>query len=208
MYTANLTRPQLARIIAHVEFTSKDTSLPVLNGVHIVAEGDKITVSSTDRYVLAESTLEIEGAEGETASAIIPASDITNWKNIAKLSQTFRLTLGNTWELDTGTSKATGMTVNAEYPKIDRLFPEDRLLHPITPTGLSVTNLDKLGKFARAAGVPISERVWRIGAARPEGSRAPIIALIEGTRALIMPVTGPNAAETAPEGYRYAPSTN
>lgn len=204
MYIATLNRDQIKRIIAHVEFTSKDTSLPVLNAVNIVAEGDKITVSSTDRYVLAESTLTVESWEGETASAIIVASDITNWKNLAKVSNIFQLTIGDTWELDAGPSKATGMTVKAEYPKVANLFPEDKLLHPITPTGLSVANLDKLGKFSRAAGVPISERVWRIGAARPEGGRAPIIALIDGTRVLVMPVTGPNAADTVPEGYQYA----
>ena len=201
MYQVTLTREQVKRIIAHVEFVSKDTTLPVLNAVHIVADGYKITVSSTDRYVLAESTIAVGEWTGETASATIPASDITNWKNLAKVSQTFRLTLGDTWELDAGPSKATGMTVNAEYPAVANLFPEDRQLHPITPTGLSVTNLDKLGKFARAAGVPVSERNWKIGQARPNDRRAPIIALIEGTRALLMPIVNPSDTETAPEGY-------
>ena len=204
MTTYEITREQLARIIAHVEFTSKDTSLPVLNAVHIAADGYQLKISSTDRYVLAESTLTAGEWNGETASATIPASDITNWKNLAKVSQTFRLTLGDTWELDAGPSKATGMTVNAEYPSVGSLFPDDRLLHPITPTGLSVTNLDKLGKFARAAGVPVSERNWKIGQARPNDRRAPIIALIEGTRALVMPIVNPSDTETAPEGYQVA----
>lgn len=205
MYKTTLTRDQIKRIIAHVEFTSKDTSLPVLNAVHIVADGYKITVSSTDRYVLAESTIAVSEWEGETASATIPAADITAWKNLAKTSQMFQFTIeGDTWALDAGPSKASGRTVTGEYPKVGSLFPEDRVLHPITPTGLSVANLDKLGKFSRAAGVPTSERTWRIGQARPDGKgTAPIIALIDGTRALIMPITGPNR-ETAPEGYRLA----
>lgn len=204
MYEAIITREQVKRIIAHVEFTSKDTSLPVLNAVNIVAEGDKITVSSTDRYVLAESTITVENWEGETASAIIVASDITNWKNLAKTSERFQLTLSDKWELDSFTSKATGMTVNADYPKVGSLFPEDRTLHPINPTTLSVTNLDKLGKFSRAAGIPTTERHWKIGQSRPEGNRAPIIALIEGTRALIMPINNFNDPEAAPEGYQHA----
>ena len=206
MSTYNLTREQLARIIAHVEFASKDTTLEVLNAVQIIAEGDKLTVSSTDRYVLAESTLTIEGAEGETASAIIPSRDVTAWKQTAKLSQMFQLTLeGDKWELDAFESKASGRTINADYPAVGKLFPEDRILHPITPTGLSVVNLDKLGKFSRAAGVPTAERHWKIGQARPDGKgTSPIIALIEGTRVLIMPVTNYNAPGDAPEGYRNA----
>lgn len=208
MYMTTLTREQVKRIIAHVEFTSKDTTLPVLNAVHIVAEGDKITVSSTDRYILGESTITVGEWEGEAASATIPASDITNWKNLAKVSNIFQLTIGDTWELDAGPSKATGMTVNAEYPKVASLFPEDRTLHPINPTGLSVTNLDKLGKFSRAAGIPTTERRWKIGQARPEDRRAPIIALIEGTRALIMPIINYNNPQDAPEGYTVSPSTN
>lgn len=204
MYSTILTREQLKRIIAHVEFTSKDTSLPVLNAVQIVADGGRLKISSTDRYILAESTLEVDNETGETANAIIPASDITNWKNLAKTSQRFKLTLGDTWELDAFTSKATGMTVNAEYPSVSSLFPEDRVLHPITPTGLSVVNLDKLGKFSRTAGIPTKERTWKLGQARPDGKgTSPIVALIEGTRVLVMPITGPNP-ETAPEGYRHA----
>lgn len=208
MYTTTLTREQVKRVIAHVEFTSKDTTLPVLNAVHIVADGYKITVSSTDRYVLAESTLTVDEWDGEAASATIPASDIANWKNLAKTSERFRLTLNDKWELDSFTSKAEGMTVNADYPKIGSLFPEDRTLHPINPATLSVTNLDKLGKFSRAAGIPTTERHWKIGQSRPEGRTAPIIALTEGTRALIMPIVNYNDPDTAPEGYSVNTSAN
>lgn len=203
MYQVTLTREQIKRIIAHVEFTSKDTSLPVLNAVQIVAEGDRLKISSTDRYVLAESTITVDEWEGETASAIIPASDITNWKNLAKVSQIFRLTIGDTWTLEAGPSKATGMTVNAEYPKVANLFPEDRTLHPINPVTLSVTNLDKLGKFSRTAGIPPIERRWKIGQSSPKAN-APIVALIEGTRVLVMPIINHSDPEGAPEGYRNA----
>ena len=203
MYQVTLNRDEVKRIIAHTEFVSKDTSLPVLNAVQIVADGDRLTVTSTDRYVLAESTLTVDEWQGETASALIPASDITNWKNLAKASNIFQLTIGDTWTLDAFTSKAEGMTVAGEYPNVGKLFPEGRLLHPITPTTLSVTNLDKLGKFARAAGIPTSERRWKIGQASPE-DRAPILALIEGTRALVMPIINYNDPESAPENYRHA----
>lgn len=203
MYQTTLTREQIKRIIAHVEFASKDTSLPVLNAVQIVADGDTLTVTSTDRYVLAESTLTVEEWNGDTASALILASDITNWKNLAKVSNIFQLTLGDTWTLDAFTSKAEGMTVAGEYPAVSRLFPDDRQLHPIKPTTLSVTNLDKLGKFARATGIPTTERRWKIGQASPK-DHAPIVALIEGTRALVMPIINYNDPEAAPNGYTHA----
>ena len=203
MYQTTITRDQVKRIIAHVEFASKDTSLPVLNAVQIVADGDTLTVTSTDRYVLAESTLTVDEWQGETASALIPASDITNWKNLAKVSQIFQLTLGDTWTLDAFTSKAEGMTVAGEYPHVGNLFPEDRTLHPINPTTLSVTNLDKLGKFSRAAGIPTNKSRWKIGQASPK-DHAPIVALIEGTRALVMPIINYNDEGSAPEGYRNA----
>ena len=203
MYQATITRDQVKRIIAHVEFASKDTSLPVLNAVQIVADGDTITVTSTDRYVLAESTLTVDEWHGDTASALILASDITNWKNLAKVSNIFQLTLGDTWTLDAFTSKAEGMTVAGEYPSVGRLFPEDRTLHPINPTTLSVTNLDKLGKFTRAAGIPTNERRWKIGQASPK-DHAPIVALIEGTRALVMPIINYSNPESSPENYRHA----
>ena len=202
MYQTTLTREQVKRVIAHVEFASKDTSLPVLNAVQVVADGDTLTITSTDRYVLAESTLTVENWEGDTASALILASDITNWKNLAKVSNIFQLTLGDTWKLDAFTSEASGMTVAGEYPSVGRLFPEDRPLHPIKPTTLSVTNLDKLGKFARAAGIPTNERRWKIGQASPK-DHAPIVALIEGTRALIMPIINYSDPDSAPENYQH-----
>lgn len=203
MYQTTLTREQVKRVIAHVEFASKDTSLPVLNAVQIVADGNTLTVTSTDRYVLAESTLTVDEWQGETASALILSSDITNWKNLAKVSPTFRLTLGETWTLDAHTSEAKGMTVAGEYPSVGNLFPDDRTLHPIRPTTLSVTNLDKLGKFTRAAGIPTNERRWKIGQASPKDN-APIIALIEGTRALVMPIINYSNPESSPENYRHA----
>lgn len=206
MYTTTLTREQLARVIAHVEFASKDTTLEVLNAVRLTAEGYRLTVTSTDRYILGESTLTVSEWEGDTASATIPAAEVSAWKQIAKLSQRFSLTLeGDSWTLDTFQSKVSGRTINADYPNIANLFPEDRTLHPITPTGLSVTNLDKLGKFSRAAGIPPAERHWKVGQARPDGKgTSPIIALIDGTRVLVMPVTNYNAPGDAPEGYQNA----
>lgn len=207
MYTALITREQLARVIAHVEFASKDKTLEVLNAVRITAEGDQLTVTSTDRYILAESTLEATSEdETATASATIPAADITAWKQIAKLVQLFQITLeGDSWTLTAGQSTVSGRTVPAEYPAVSKLFPEDRTLHPITPTGLSVTNLDKLGKFSRAAGIPVPERHWKLGQARPDGKgTSPILALTEGTRVLIMPITNHNDPEASPEGYRHA----
>lgn len=206
MYTTTLTREQLARVIAHVEFASKDKTLEVLNAVQITADGYRLTVTSTDRYILGESTIAVGEWTGETVSATIPAADITAWKQVAKLNGQFQLTLGgDSWTLVAGPSTVSGRTITAEYPAVASLFPEDRQLHPITPTGLSVTNLDKLGKFARAAGVPVSERNWKLGQARPEGKgTSPIVALIEGTRVLVMPITNHAEPEAAPEGYRHA----
>lgn len=204
MYMTTLNREQLKRIIAHVEFASKDTTLEVLNSVQINAEGSTLTVSSTDRYILGESTLETDSTNGETASVIIPAGDVTAWKQLAKTSHIFQLTLeSDGWTLDAFNSKVSGRLINADYPAVGKLFPEVRELHPITPTGLSVTNLDKLGKFTRTAGIPTAERYWRVGQARPDGKgTSPVIALIEGTRVLVMPITG--YGETAPEGYQTA----
>ena len=206
MYTTTLTREQLARVIAHVEFASKDKTLEVLNAVRLTAEGYRLTVTSTDRYILGESVLEVAEWTGETGSATIPAAEVSAWKQAAKLSGRFQITLeGDSWTLDTFQSKVSGRTVTAEYPAIANLFPEARELHPITPTGLSVTNLDKLGKFSRAAGIPPAERHWKIGQARPDGQgTSPIIALTEGTRVLVMPITNHSNPEAAPEGYRNA----
>ena len=206
MYTTTLTREQLARVIAHVEFASKDKTLEVLNAVRITAEGYRLTVTSTDRYILGESTLTVSEWSGEAGSATIPAADVTAWKQAAKLNGQFQLTLeGDSWTLTAGPSTVSGRTVTAEYPKVANLFPEDRELHPITPTGLSVTNLDKLGKFSRAAGIPPAERHWKVGQARPEGKgTSPVIALTEGTRVLVMPITNHNNPEASPEGYRHA----
>lgn len=196
MFQAILTGATIRQIIATAEFAHTNNDFPALYGVHLVTRGDSLVIEATDRYVLIETTIptNVEGTPlqmtGEV-DTIIPLDAVKTWKTLTTSAQARRETFvleveESTWRLKRyDGSTTTGTVSSANFPPIGRLFPDPRTVLPWTGA-MNSGLLEKLAKHDKTAGRTKEGGFWHFGASRP-GVTAPVIALTEGSRALVMP---------------------
>jgi len=109
---------------------SGDDTLPILTGVHIVSEGDELTMRTTDRYRLAEVTIPWQPA-GEDVNLLVRASWLTDVvKTLA--GDASILADGNLVGVRTGNRATTSTMLDGDFPKIRALFPD------VTATNVTV----------------------------------------------------------------------
>ena len=119
---------------------SRDETLPILTGVRMEIEGERLTLLATDRYRLAMRTLEWRpAAPGMSAVALVRA------RTLAEVSKalgsagdvTLALSTGGGSELigfEAGGRRTTSLLVDGEYPKVRALFPAESLAHAVVDT--------------------------------------------------------------------------
>jgi DNA polymerase III subunit beta len=100
---------------------STDDSVPILKGVHIVSDGDELTLRTTDRYRLAEVVIPWTPAGGDINLLVRGAWLADVVKTIA--GEATILADGNLVGVRTGNRATTSITIDGEYPKIKALFP-------------------------------------------------------------------------------------
>lgn len=101
---------------------STDDSLKVLTGVHIVSEGDELTLRTTDRYRLAEAVIPWRPA-GEDIDMLVPGKWLGDLvKTLA--GEASILADGNLVGVRTGNRATTSIKVDGDFPKIKTLFPD------------------------------------------------------------------------------------
>ena len=125
---------EFAQAVAQVNIAaSKDDTLPILTGVRIEIDGERMTLLATDRYRLAmrELTWRPNSSSLQTA-ALIKAKTLNDVAKTLGPAGELNLALSDSTELvgfESGGRRTTSLLIDGEYPKIRSLFPEST---PIT----------------------------------------------------------------------------
>jgi DNA polymerase-3 subunit beta len=119
---------------------SRDDTLPLLTGVRVEIEGERITLLSTDRYRLALRELTWTPATpGFSAVALIRArtlNDVAKSLGSGGLVNV-GLSTGQGLELvgfEAGGRQTTSQLVEGDYPAVRRLFPDSTPIHAVVAT--------------------------------------------------------------------------
>lgn len=149
MVTITTTADRLRRALeGTIPFASADDTLPMLNTVHVKAEGDRVQFAATDRYALGTYRLhrgeraELEGEDeftgpddieegAQAAMVLADAKEVLRTaKRYKKREALFEVSIAIPAEPERGVAFTfpDGSTLNArcadgEYPPVERLFP-------------------------------------------------------------------------------------
>lgn len=103
-------------------------TLPILTGVRMEVDGEKITLLATDRYRLAMRELTWHPASPEASHlALIPARQLSDTAKALGASGSVELAFGGGSEgligFEAGQRRATTRLLDGEYPKVSSIFP-------------------------------------------------------------------------------------
>jgi DNA polymerase-3 subunit beta len=119
---------------------SRDETLPILTGVRMEIEGERLTLLATDRYRLAMRTLSWRPASPEaSAIALVRARTLSEVSTALGSAGdvTLALSTGSGSELigfEAGGRRTTSLLVDGEYPKVRALFPNESAAHAVIDT--------------------------------------------------------------------------
>lgn len=107
-------------------------TLPILTGVRMEVEGDRITLLATDRYRLAQRELTWHpGGSDASYVALIPARTLSDTARALGASGSVELALGTNAGGDgligfqAGQRRSTTRLLDGEYPKVASIFPSN-----------------------------------------------------------------------------------
>ncbi|HEX5427261.1 MAG TPA: DNA polymerase III subunit beta [Pedococcus sp.] len=105
-------------------------TLPILTGVRVEIEGDKVTLLATDRYRLAMRELTWNpGAADASHVALVPARTLSETAKALGASGSIEIALGSSAGGDglvgfeAGQRRTTTRLLDGEYPKVTSIFP-------------------------------------------------------------------------------------
>lgn len=102
--------------------SATDDTIKVLTGVHIVSEGNELTLRTTDRYRLAEAVIPWQPA-GDDIDMLVPGKWLGDLvKTLA--GEASILADGNLIGIRTGNRATTSIKMDGDFPKIKALFPD------------------------------------------------------------------------------------
>lgn len=119
---------------------SRDDTLPLLTGVRVEIEGERITLLSTDRYRLALRELTWTPATpGFSAVALVRARTLNDVAKSLGSGGLVNLGLSTGQGLDlvgfeAGGRQTTSQLVEGDYPAVRRLFPDSTPIHAVVAT--------------------------------------------------------------------------
>ena len=119
---------------------SRDETLPILTGVRVEIDGERLTLLATDRYRLAMRTLTWRPTTPDcSAVALVRARTLSDVAKALGAAGDIDLALstGGATELvgfEAGGRRTTSLLVDGEYPKVRSLFPESSPTHAVVAT--------------------------------------------------------------------------
>jgi DNA polymerase III subunit beta len=114
----------LATIEKVARASSRDESRPVLTGILVKFEGDRLTMAATDSYRLAVKETEL-GEAGPELDAIIPARALQELARIASGSETVQLGVHeNHVVFNAADVWLTSRRIDGQFPNYEQLLPE------------------------------------------------------------------------------------
>ena len=103
---------------------SRDESRPVLTGIQVRFEGNRLLMAATDSYRLSFKETELAEA-GPDLEAIIPARALAELGRIAAGAETIQLGITeNTVVFGVGDTWLTTRRIDGQFPDVSRLLPE------------------------------------------------------------------------------------
>ncbi|MHA7134491.1 DNA polymerase III subunit beta [Oerskovia turbata] len=132
---------ELTHAVAQVTVAaSRDDTLPLLTGVRMEIEGERITLLATDRYRLALRELTWTPSSPDfSAVALVRARTLNDVAKSLGGSGLVNvgLTAGSGVDLigfEAGGRHTTSQLVDGDYPAVRRLFPDETPIHAVMPT--------------------------------------------------------------------------
>ncbi len=117
-------------------------TLPILTGVKLTIDGERVTLLATDRYRLAMRELTWQPAASDAAyTALIPARTLGDTAKSLGASGSVELALGSNAGGDgligfeAGQRRATTRLLDGEYPKVTSIFPTSVDTEAVVATG-------------------------------------------------------------------------
>ncbi|MFJ4808545.1 DNA polymerase III subunit beta [Streptomyces longwoodensis] len=126
-------------------------SMEACPGVHVAANGDRLTVSATDRYRIVRYTLDWQPSQdGDGELTILGTALAATTKQLAghKVRLGFPGAGGGVAALSSDTLTVTSRTIAAPYPNLERFFPD-----PDKCTGWALVEAAELKAAATRAGL-------------------------------------------------------
>jgi len=119
---------------------SRDETLPLLTGVRVEIEGEKLTLMATDRYRLAMRELSWHPSSPSfSAVALVRARTLSDVAKSLTSAGSVDVALGNSSAsligFAAGGRQTTSLLVEGDYPPVRRLFPEETTTHAVVATG-------------------------------------------------------------------------
>ncbi len=118
---------------------SRDETLPILTGVRMEIEGERISLLATDRYRLALRELTWKpGSPDISAIALVRAKTLTDTaKSLGSGEVQLALSSGQGVDLigfSAGGLVTTSLLMDGEYPQVRRLFPDTSMITAVVST--------------------------------------------------------------------------
>ena len=128
-------------------------TLPILTGVRIEIEGDKITLLATDRYRLAmrELTWNPEVSDASHV-ALVPARTLSDTAKALGASGSVEIHLGGAADgligFEAGRRRSTTRLLDGEYPKVTSIFPSSADTESVIETAALVEAVKRVALVA------------------------------------------------------------
>ncbi|NUU19008.1 DNA polymerase III subunit beta [Cellulomonas humilata] len=139
--TGTVDGDELTHAVAQVSVAaSRDDTLPLLTGVRVEIEGEKVTLLATDRYRLALRELTWKPSSPDISTvALVRARTLSDAaKSLGSAgSVTVALSTGSGVDMigfEAAGRQTTSLLVDGDYPAVRRLFPDETPIHAIVNT--------------------------------------------------------------------------
>lgn len=133
MVTGTVPADRFAEAISQVAIAAgKDDTLPMLTGVRMEIDGNRVVLAATDRFRLAVRELEWDPGSADTSGAVlVPAKTLSESAKTAGSETSVELALGNGSSIGGDgilgilgqTKRTTTRLLDAEFPKFRQLLP-------------------------------------------------------------------------------------
>jgi len=139
--TGTVDGDELTHAVAQVSVAaSRDDTLPLLTGVRVEIEGEKVTLLATDRYRLALRELTWKPSSPDISTvALVRARTLSDAaKSLGSAgSVTVALSTGSGVDMigfEAAGRQTTSLLVDGDYPAVRRLFPDETPIHAVVST--------------------------------------------------------------------------
>lgn len=139
--TGTVDGDELVKAVTQVSVAaSRDDTLPLLTGVRMEIEGERVTLLATDRYRLALRELTwTPSAPDVSLVALVRARTLTDVAKSLGGSSSVNVALNTGAGVDligfeAGGRHTTSLLVDGDYPAVRRLFPDETPIHAVVST--------------------------------------------------------------------------